>query len=259
MINVADVWHHYGIRPVLKGISMRVKPGELVAVMGPNGMGKTTLISLMAGVLCPIKGKIEINGRPRRHSVEEEIEIRKKVVFLPDNPYLPLRSTGREFLLATGMLYEVESFRLMEHIERLLPLFDLEEIADSPIRTYSAGQKKKIGLCSALVTEAPVMILDEPFSGGLDSAGLLALSKVLKGLADRKDVTVVMAVPVPELVEPLAHKIAIIQRGKLLAYDTAEGLRKQTGSEGPLTEVLEKLIHPKVFENIEHYLEGRAQ
>jgi ABC-type multidrug transport system ATPase subunit len=258
MINVVNVWHHYGIKPVLRDVSLQVEPGELVAVMGPNGMGKSTLLGLMGGVLWPIKGYVEIDGYRRRESVEKEIAIRKKVVYLPDNPYLPIFSTGREFLLAVGRLYEVEEEHLMEHSEQLLKLFDLEENADAPIRSYSAGQKKKIGMCSALVTEAPIMILDEPFSGGLDSSALMALSQVLKRLADRKDVTVVMAVPVPELVEGLAHKIAILARGQVLAYDTAEGLRKKAGCEGRLPEVLEKLIHPEVFKNIETYLQGRA-
>ena len=257
MINVVNVWHHYGIKPILRDVSLKVEPGELLAVMGPNGMGKSTLLALMGGVLWPIKGYVEIAGHRRRSSVEEEIEIRKKVVYLPDNPYLPLYSTGREFLLAVGRLYEVEEERLMDHTEQLVKLFDLEENADAPIRSYSTGQRKKIGMCSALVTEAPILILDEPFSGGLDSSALLALGEVLKRLADRKDVTVVMAVPVPELVESLAHKIAIIAHGEILAYDTADGLRKTAGCTGPLPEVLEKLIHPDVFENIESYLQGR--
>jgi ABC-type multidrug transport system ATPase subunit len=257
MINVVNVWHHYGIKPILRDVSLKVEPGELVAVMGPNGMGKSTLLGLMAGALWPIKGYVEIDGHRRRNSVEEEIEIRKKVIYLPDNPYLPLNSTGREFLLAVGRLYEAEEEHLMDHAEQLLKLFDLNESADSPIRSYSTGQRKKIGICSALVTEAPILILDEPFSGGLDSSALLALSQVLKRLADRKDVTVVMAVPVPELVESLAHKIAIIAKGKILAYDTADGLRKTAGCTGGLPDVLEKLIHPEVFENIESYLQGR--
>lgn len=257
MINVVNVWHHYGITPVLRDVSLHVETGELVTLMGPNGMGKSTLLGLIAGVLCPIKGYVEIDGHRRRSSVEEEIEIRKKVVFLPDNPYLPLNSTGREFCLAMGRLYGVEEIRLMDHVERVLKVFDLAENAGSPIRSYSAGQKKKIGLCSALVTEAPILILDEPFSGGLDSSALIILSEILKGLADRKDVTVVMAVPVPELVEPLAHKIAVVSKGQVLAYDTAEGLRKTAGCTGPLTEVLERIIHPEVFDNITNYLEGR--
>jgi len=258
MINVVNVWHHYGIKPILRDVSLKVEAGELVAVMGPNGMGKSTLLGLMAGVLWPIKGYIEIDGYKRRNSIEEEIKIRKKVLYLPDNPFLPLYNTGREYLLAVGRLYEVEEERLFDHVEQLLTLFDLKENADSPIRSCSTGQRKKIGICAALVSEVPILILDEPFSGGLDSSALIALSQVLKNLADRKDVTVVMAVPVPELVESLAHKIAIISHGKMLAYDTADGLRKISGCKGDLSEVLEKLIHPEVFENIKTYLHGRV-
>ena len=258
MINVVNLWHHYGVKPILRDVSLKVEPGELVAVMGPNGMGKSTLLGLMAGVLWPIKGYVEIDGHRRRNSVEEEIEIRKKVLYLPDNPYLPLYNTGREFLLALGRLYEVEEERLLDHAEQLLKLFDLHENADAPIRAYSTGQKKKLGICSALVSEASILILDEPFSGGLDSSALMALSQVLQRLADRKDVTVVMAVPVPELVESLAHKIAIIAQGRILAYDTADGLRGIAGCTGGLPNVLETLIHPEVFENIESYLHGRV-
>lgn len=257
MINVVNVCHHYGIKPILRDVSLKIEPGELVAIMGPNGMGKSTLLGLIGGVLWPIKGYIEIDGHRRRNSIEEEIEIRKKILYLPDNPFLPLYNTGREFLLAIGRLYNVEEERLLNHIEHLIKLFDLSENADSPIRSYSTGQKKKIGICSALVSEVPILILDEPFSGGLDSSALTALSHVLKNLADRKDVTVVMAVPVPELVESIAHKIAIITKGKILAYDTADELRKITGCKGELSEVLEKLIHPEVFENIKSYLNGR--
>jgi ABC-2 type transport system ATP-binding protein len=258
MINVVNIWHHYGVKPILKNVSLEVKTGDLVAVMGPNGMGKSTLLALMAGVLWPIKGYVEVDGHRRRSSVEEEIEIRRKVLYLPDSPYLPLHSTGREFMLALGRLYGVEEERLMGHSEQLLKLFDLDESADSPIRTYSTGQKKKVGICAALVAETPILILDEPFSGGLDSSALLALSHVLKRLAARNDVTVVMAVPVPELVEGLADKIAIIAHGQILAYDTLDGLRRTAGSTGPLSEVFEKLIHPDVLENIEKYLDGRV-
>ena len=99
-----------------------------------------------------------IDGRHRRGSIEDELAIRKETVYLPDQPWLPGNRTGREFLLAVGRLYDVDELRLMAHVEQLLDLFDLAEVADGPLRTYSAGQKKKAALCSALVTEAPVLL-----------------------------------------------------------------------------------------------------
>ncbi len=257
MVNLVDITQHYGVRPVLSQVNLRVAAGELVAIMGPNGMGKSTLLQVAAGVLWPQKGYTEIGGLRRRASVEDEIAIRKQVVYLPDHPWLPKNTTGREFLVAVGNLYEIDDDRLMDHADRLLGLFDLSQQGDSPMRSYSNGQQKKIALCAALVTEAPVMLLDEPFAGGLDPSGILALKRVLQRLAERRDVTVLMATPVPELVESVAHRIAVIRNGEVVAYDTADGLRRMTGCSGSLQEVLERLIHPQTLENIEHYFEGR--
>ena len=172
MIRVEKVWHHYGIRPVLKNVSLHVGKGELVAVMGPNGMGKSTLLALIGGLLSPLKGYVEIDGLRRRSSIEAEIAIRKKMVYLPAQAYLPPDVTGREYLLAIGRLYDVEEERLMQQTDKLLAIFDLDKHADSIIQSYSTGQQKKVSVCSALITEAPVLILDEPFSGGLDSSAL---------------------------------------------------------------------------------------
>ena|SRR6266496_2185225 len=108
----------------------------------------------------------------------------------------------------------------------------LTDKGDPPIRTCSNGQKKKIAICGTLITEAPVLVLDEPFTGGLDPSGILALRRVLKHLADRADVTVVMASQIPEMVEPLAHRIAILGATHLIAYDTMEELRAKTNCSG---------------------------
>ncbi len=166
MISLEDVTQHYGVRPVLRGISLRIERGEIVVILGPNGMGKSTLLGVMAGLLSPQRGSVTIEGKKRRGSEEDELAIRKMTVFLPDQAWLPLGSTGRDFLLAVGRLYDVDEQRLIEHVDSLLELFDLSRKGDSPIWQLSAGQKKKVALCSALVTECPVMLLDEPFSGG---------------------------------------------------------------------------------------------
>jgi ABC-type multidrug transport system ATPase subunit len=259
MINVENITQLYSVRPVLKDLSLQIQRGELVAVMGPNGVGKSTLLRVVAGVLCPLKGHVEIDGLRRRESVDSELAIRKRVVYMPDHPWIPKNSTGREFLVAVGQLYDVEIERLLEHANRLLALFDLSRSGDAPIRSYSNGQQKKIAICAALITEAPVMILDEPFTGGLDPSGILALKRLLQRLAERSDVTVLLASQVPELVERLANRVAVLRDGELLAYETPGGLRRLTDCDGTLQEVLERMIHPETLENIEQYFGERSK
>jgi ABC-type multidrug transport system ATPase subunit len=256
MINIIDVTHHYGVRPVLRQINLQINRGELVALMGPNGSGKSTLMSLMAGALWPLKGRVKIDGQVRRSSPEVEAAIRKQVVYLPADPWLPLPRTGREWLLGVGRVWGVEIDRLIDHIDRLLDLFDLTRMGDSPLQSYSTGQRKKIALAAALVTEAPVMLLDEPFAGGLDPSGILALKRVLQHRAVGDHYTIVFATPVPELVEELADRVGMIADGRLMAFDTIAKLREQTGTTGKLDEIYEKLVSPQTGTRIDRYLEG---
>lgn len=258
MIELTDVTQHYGVRPVLRRLSLVVRKGELVVVLGPNGMGKSTLLGVMGGVLSPQLGTVAIDGLVRRRSVDEELEIRRRAVYLPDRPWLPGNRTGREFLLGVGRLYGLSDARLLEHVPRLLELFELAEKADSPIRGYSAGQQKKVALCSALVAETPVLILDEPFSGGLDPSGLMALKRVLRHLVDRRGVTVILSSPVPELIAEIADRILILKEGEILAFDTLDGLQRMTGMRGNLDKVLEHLIFPETTRNLASYLEDYA-
>src|SRR5947209_988293 len=102
MIELVDVTQHYGVRPVLKRINLRLERGQLAVVVGPNGMGKTTLLAVMAGVLQPQHGYAAIDGIRRRHSVADELAVRRRAVYLPDHPWLPSLRTGREFLLSVG-------------------------------------------------------------------------------------------------------------------------------------------------------------
>ncbi len=253
MIKVSDVSHHYGLRPVLSHIELHVPAGQLMALMGPNGVGKSTLLAIIAGLMAPAKGCVEINGLRRRASEEVELRIRRQLVFLPDHPWLPEFMTAREWLLAVGQLYEVDADRLMDHIDRLLELFQLDRQGDAPIRTCSNGQKKKVAICGALVTEAPLLVLDEPFTGGLDPSAILALRRVLKRLAGGTDVTIIMASQIPEIVEDLADQIAVLSGTRMIACGTLEQLREQTGCHGSLPEVFERLVSPQTIERVESY------
>jgi ABC-2 type transport system ATP-binding protein len=255
LIELHDITQHYGVRPVLRGVTLRIERGEVVVILGPNGMGKTTLLGVMAGVLSPQKGEVWIDGLRRRGSEDEELAIRKMTVYLPDQPWLPAQRTAREFLLAVGRLYDVDLERLMVHADQLLHLFDLSEQADMPIRSLSAGQKKKVALCSALVSEAPILLLDEPFSGGLDPAGIMTLKRIVQHYQRRKEATIVLTSPVPELVEEIATRIIVLHDGEVLAFDSVDGLQRRTGHRGSLDQVLQRLIFPDTSEKLDAYFQ----
>lgn len=253
MIDIVQVSHHYGLRPVLRHVNLRVRTGELVSIMGPNGTGKTTLMQVMAGLISPVTGYVEIDGLRRKRTPQEELDIRRKVVYLAADPWLPTSRTGREWLLAVGRLYQVPDERLMDHVPRLLSLFNLEDQGDQRTPAYSTGQRKKLALAAALVTEAPIMLLDEPFAGGLDPSGIMALKRILQHHRERRDFTVVMATPVPELVEELSDRVAILREGRITAFDTLANLRVQAGTAGRLDEVYERIASPSSADKVDQY------
>lgn len=255
MITLSGVTQHYGIRPVLRDIDLKIPGGRLTAIVGPNGMGKTTLLGVIAGTLCPQKGTVEIDGLRRRRSEAEELAIRRVTVYLPDHPWLPRERTGREFLLSVGALYNVSPERLLGHVDRLLALFQLTREGDWPIRSYSNGQKKKVAIASALVSDASLLLLDEIFGGGLDPAGILALKHVLKRITKIEGRTVVMTAPVPEIVEELADEVIVLREGRVVAHDTIAGLKQRANCHGSLADVLGRLIHPEMLDHVRQYFE----
>jgi ABC-2 type transport system ATP-binding protein len=252
MIRVSDVFHHYGLRPVLHDVTFDVAAGQTLAIIGPNGTGKTTLLDLLAGLASPTEGMIAIDGQVRRSTVENELAIRQKTVFLPADSWFPADLTGRDFLLGAGESWGVPVRRLFEHADRLLSVFQMNAIADSAISGYSTGQRKKIGLCSALITEASILLLDEPFSGGLDPAGLTAMKHILKHLTERQDRTVVLTSPVPELVEEVADEVLILNEGTVLKHDTVENIKAEAGVT-TLDAALRKLIFPETEAELHDY------
>lgn len=259
MIDVTDLTVHYSVKPVLKDVNLQIKRGELVVIVGPNGMGKSTLLGAMAGVIPPHRGSVRIDGKTRRGTPEEELAIRKIAVYLPDQPWLPANTTARDFLLSIGRLYDVPDDRTFNQVERLLKVFELVDQGDAPIRSCSAGQKKKVALIAALLTEAPILLLDEPFSGGLDPAGLLALKRVLKHRVESQGSTIVLTSPVPEIVEEIAGRVLILRGGQVAAFETIDGLRRMTGLQGSLGAVLERLLYPEMAAKLDDYFSGRAE
>ncbi len=254
MIHVNNVTLHYRIKPVLKGLDLHVRRGELLVLMGPNGIGKSTLLNLIAGVISPQKGSVEIDGLARRSSVENENKIRGITAFLSDHPWLPMSRTGREYLHSVGLLYVEDVGRVMEHSERLLKLFNLDSQADSLISTYSNGQQKKLAIAAVLLTDAKLLILDEPFTGGLDPAGVAVLKRLLKRLADKTDVTIVMATQLSEIAMALASRIALIKDGRIHMIDSPDKIIASQPGAANLEEAVERHLNPEALAGLEKYL-----
>jgi ABC-2 type transport system ATP-binding protein len=258
MIRVVDVHHQFSGRPVLQGIHLDVVAGEIVALLGPNGMGKSTLLAIMAGVLDPMEGIVEIDGLRRRSSIETELSIRQRVAFLPTEPWMPGVLTIREWLWSVGEMWAVPERRRLDHIGRLVKLFDLPDDGDRMISRLSTGQRSKVAISSVIVTDAPVLLLDEPFGGGLDPAGMLALSRVLTWLAREQRRTIVIATPVPDVVEGVADRIVIVRDGTIGAIGRLDELRQLT-SANSTAELYGKLVRPDIEQQIQDYVEGNRQ
>jgi len=259
MIRTVKLSHHYGVRPILRNVSFELPAGRTLAIVGPNGIGKSTLLKVLGGVMSPTEGVVEINGLIRRSSVDEELAIRQQAVYLPDECWLPQGMSGRQWLLSVGGVYGIPTARLFDHIERLLKVFHLSEIADADMNGYSAGQKKKIALCSALLTDAAFLLLDEPYSGGLDPAGIAALTQILKRLAEREDRTIVLTAPVPELCEEIASHVLIMHEGEVQFFGTMDEVKREADDAPTLAEALQRLTFPETQAEIETYFAGEDE
>lgn len=258
MIRAQNVTQHYGVRPILSDLSLTVETGELVAVIGPNGSGKSTLLSVLAGILRPQKGHVEIDGHRRRASIKSERAIRRNTVYLPDEPWLPMLTTGREYLLSVAKLYGIGIDRAIEHADRLLDLFCLTKNGDSPIRTYSTGQKKKIGLCAAVITDASTLLLDEPFSGGLDPAGIMAMKRLLQRFREDRARTVVFTTPVAEVVDELADRMIVLRNGIVEGEYRIDELRGSSDDSESVKRVVEDLVFPNATQSIQNYFDSKV-
>lgn len=250
-VRLTNLTCHYGVAPVIRDLTLEVPRGDLLVIMGPNGSGKSTLLGAMAGIVPPRRGTVHIFGKQRRSTPEVELACRRQCCYLPAESFLP-NMTAAEWVVTHGRIWGVEDRRLLDHAARLLDLFELGTGSIGCLAA-SSGQRKKIALCSALVTDAPILLLDEPFAGGLDPSGIRALKRVLEALAENRDRTIVMATPVPELVENLARRVAILQGTRIAALATPGELCAQTG-QSTLEAAYEQIAHPSDIDRAARYL-----
>src|SRR5229473_4210369 len=242
----------YGTTAAVDGVSFQAMRGEIFGFLGSNGAGKTTTLRMLCGLLRPTSGTALIDGID---IVAQPLPAKARLGYLDEEPFVHPHLTGREFLDFVADLYRMpRGPQREERMARLLNLFDLAQKDGELIGGYSHGMRQKIGLASLLIREPSVLLLDEP-TNGLDPRSARLVKDLLEGLAAR-GTTVLLSTHILEVAQALCKRVAIIDRGHVVATGTMEELRAQAGSEqASLEELFLKLTAgPESRELIERLL-----
>jgi len=217
VIELQNVSKHFGSFAAVDDISLKVAPGEFFGFLGPNGAGKTTTIKIMTGLYQPTSGSCTINGFDIQ---THPVEAKRSFGYVPDQPHLYDRLTGREFLYFVGGLYKGDGGVLKQRIEQYAQLFEMEPFLDKPAEEYSQGMRQRVALAAALIHDPPALIIDEPLLG-LDPRSAWLVKTTLKQLT-RKGLTVFMSTHLLRVVEELCDRIVIIKRGRVIYEETVK-------------------------------------
>jgi len=226
IIQASGLTKRFGKLVAVQDVTLQVGAGQVFGFLGPNGAGKTTTIRMLTGLVRPSSGTAQVAGFDVS---AEPLEVKRRVGYVAETPYLYPKLSGREFLVFMGGLYQVAGGVARERATRLLSLFELAEKADDLMETYSHGMRQKLALAGALLHEPPVLFLDEPTSG-LDPRSARLVKDLLVGLVGRGH-TVFLSTHVLEIAEQLCHRVGIIDRGRVIATGTLEELRHQAQRE----------------------------
>ncbi len=235
MIELRGVTKTYGTKRAVDGLDLRVRAGELFAFLGPNGAGKTTTIKMVCGLLRPSSGSVLVGGHPATSP-----EARRLLAYVPDQPYLYEKLSGREFLRFVVEMYGLEPRAATRRIEELVETFEMGDYVDDLCESYSHGMKQRVVFASALVHDPKVLIVDEPLVG-LDPRSARIVKDLFLAQA-RAGVAVLMSTHLLSIAEELADTIGIIDHGRMLAGGTLSEVRDRAQMrQGPLEDLFLKL------------------
>jgi len=226
----------YGRTVALDHLDLAVRQGELFAFLGPNGAGKTTTIKLITGLLRPDQGDIHVCGH---HIGYNGVAAKAKIAYVPDQPFLYEKLTGREFLYFVAELYAIDAPRRDAVLEELIAALAIDDFLDQMTESYSHGMKQKVVLAAALLHDPAVLVIDEPMVG-LDPRTIRAVKDLFVAHA-RKGRTVFMSTHTLDMAEAVADRIGIIRRGQLIAVGTLAELRAKARREHSLEEIFLQL------------------
>jgi ABC-2 type transport system ATP-binding protein len=239
MIELDRVTKRYGVKTAVEELNLKVRAGELFAFLGPNGAGKTTTIKMLCGLLFPSSGSVRVGGYDL---TTDGARARALLSYVPDQPFLYEMLTGREFLHFIADMYGLSPDHGRRRIAEVIDLFELDEFVDHLTKNYSHGQRQRTVFASALVHDPRVLIVDEP-TVGLDPRSVRKLKDLLRRQANA-GVTVFLSSHSLDVVQELADRMAIMDRGRLIGCGSLAEMRKQASSDGSLEEVFLRLTEP---------------
>ena len=224
MIDLRNLVKEFGDLRAVDDLSLKVDAGEFYVVLGPNAAGKTTTIKMLVGLISPTSGTLNVCG----FDVEKEpMEVRRRLAFVPDFPFLYDKLTPWEFFRFTGQLFHLTEEQIQRQTRELIPRFSLNPYLDKRIESLSHGTRQRIAIVSALMHEPKLFVLDEPMVG-LDPHHQFVLKEVLKERA-AQGMTVFLSTHQLSVAEEVADRIGIVHMGKLVAEGTKEELHAMGG------------------------------
>jgi ABC-2 type transport system ATP-binding protein len=223
MIELIGVTKSYakGSVKAVDDVTLTVKPGEIFGFLGPNGAGKTTTIKMIVGLLQPDSGSVKVANID---VLRDPLTAKRQIGFVPDQPQVYDRLTGAEYLNFLADVYQVPERRRGKRIEHLLEIFGIKEAIGDLVQSYSHGMKQKLVLTGALLHNPPVWIMDEPMVG-LDPRSSFLL-KDLMGEHCCHGNTVFFSTHILEVAERLCDRVAIINKGKIIACGTLDEINQ---------------------------------
>ena len=226
MIEFDQVTRNYGAKTAVDRLTLAIQPGELFALLGPNGAGKTTTIKMLVGLLRPTVGTVRICGYD---VVRETRQANRCLGYVPEEPYLYEKLSGREFLQFIADLYGLGREESATRMAREIQNFGLAEFVDQITESYSHGMKQRLVFAAALLHDPAVLVLDEPMVG-LDPRSMRLVKDLLRERANA-GMVVFMSTHTLGLAEEIADRIGIVDRGKLRFLGTVSQLRQQLAQE----------------------------
>ena len=235
LIEVRDVVKKFGNVEALKGVSLHVRKGEIVGLLGPNASGKTTLLKLIMGFMRPDSGQVRVLGR----DPFEDPGVRAEVGYVPEEVLLYDSLTVREFLYFLGRMRKMDPNTYMDRARVLTTVFEMEDKLECLIGSLSRGDRQRLAIISALLHEPTVLVLDEPIMG-LDPVAARVFKEIAVGMKE-KGKGILLSTHVLELAEALCDRIYLLHEGRIVAEGDVGAVRKALGEDKSLEDVFIEL------------------